>query len=68
MEVQKEDDSCGKQTAFFSSAMSVGQCVALSRLLHGVALFPLYFHTLVTYSTAGGDCLSAFGSADVSLY
>lgn len=34
-----------------------------------VLLFsPLYFHMLVMYSTTGGDWLSAFGSADVSLY
>lgn len=37
--VQKEDDSCGKQTVFFSSATSVGPCVALYRLLHCIALF-----------------------------
>lgn len=43
VEVQMEDDSCGKQTVLFSSVISAGPCIALCRPLHGVALFPSLF-------------------------
>lgn len=40
---QKDDDSCGKQTLVFSSAISAGPCVALYRPHNCVPLFFLLF-------------------------
>lgn len=58
---QKDDDSCGNQTLIFSSAISVGPCVALYRphncLCSSFFFLPsfLSLHMLVMYTQAGGD-------------
>lgn len=55
---------------FFSHLPPVlGHVLLCTDYFIALLFFPLlYFHTLVMYSTAGGDWFSAFGSVDVSLY
>lgn len=62
VQVQKEDDSSGKQTVFFWSAISVGPCVALYRPLHGVALSP---PSLFSYA---GDVLNCWRGLTFGLW
>lgn len=58
-----------KSRLFFSHLSSVlGHVLLCADHFMVLLFFPLYFHMLVMYWTAGGDWLSAFGSVDVSLY